>query len=72
MPSIELETPAGPIAALRDIPEGSGPWPGVVVVHDAFGYQPDKEAISERIAGAGFLALTPNLFARGGWARCVT
>ena len=72
MPSIELETPAGPIDALLDIPEGSGPWPGVVVVHDAFGYQPDKEAISERIAGAGFLALTPNLFARGGWARCGT
>ncbi|WP_395307186.1 dienelactone hydrolase family protein [Mycobacterium sp. AMU20-3851] len=72
MPSIELDTPAGPIDALVDIPEGDGPWPGVVVVHDAIGYQPDKEAVSERIAAAGYLAVTPNLYARGGRARCIT
>ncbi|GAA2559669.1 dienelactone hydrolase family protein [Mycolicibacterium diernhoferi] len=72
MPSIELDTPAGPIDALVDIPEGDGPWPGVVVVHDAIGYQPDKEAVSERIAAAGYLAVTPNLYARGGRARCIS
>jgi len=72
MPSIELDTPAGPIDALLDIPAGTGPWPGVVVVHDAIGHQPDKEAVSERIAAAGYLVVTPNLFARGGRARCVT
>lgn len=72
MPSIELDTPAGPIDALVDVPEGDGPWPGVVVVQDAIGYQPDKEAVSERIAAAGYLAVTPNLYARGGRARCVT
>lgn len=72
MPSIELDTPAGPIDALVDVPEGPGPWPGVVVVHDAIGYQPDKEAVSARIAAAGYLAITPNLYARGGRARCIT
>jgi carboxymethylenebutenolidase len=69
--TIEIDTPAGPIDALLDIPEGQGPWPGVVVIHDAIGYGSDKESINARIARAGYIALTPNLFARGGWARCV-
>ena len=69
--TIELATPAGPIDALLDIPEGQGPWPGVVVIHDAIGYGSDKESINARVARAGYIALTPNLFARGGWARCV-
>jgi carboxymethylenebutenolidase len=70
--TIEIDTPAGPIDALLDIPEGQGPWPGVVVVHDAIGYGPNKQSINSHIAAAGYVALTPNMFARGGWARCVT
>src|ERR1700756_5345298 len=69
--TIEIDTPAGPIDALLDIPGGQGPWPGGGVVHDAIGYGSDKESINARIARAGYLAVTPNLFARGGWARCV-
>ena len=69
--TIEIDTPAGPIDALLDIPEGQGPWPGVVVIHDAMGYRPNKQSINSHIAAAGYVALTPNMFARGGWARCV-
>ena len=72
MTTIEIDTPDGPIDALLSIPRGKGPWPGVVVIHDAFGYGPDNELISERIAQAGYVALTPNMYARGGRARCVT
>ncbi len=70
--TIEIDTPAGPIDALLDIPDGPGPWPGVVVIHDIFGYGPDKESTNANIARAGYVALTPNMYARGGWARCVT
>ena len=70
--TIEIDTPAGPIDALLDVPAGPGPWPGVVIIHDAMGYGPDKESINSRVAAGGYVALTPNLFARGGWARCVT
>src|ERR1700761_166231 len=70
--TIQLDTPTGPIDALLDVPDGQGPWPGVVVIHDAIGYGPDKESINAHVARAGYVALTPNLFARGGWARCVT
>jgi carboxymethylenebutenolidase len=43
----------------------------VVIVHDGFGYGRDKEAISRRVSAAGYIAITPNMFARGGMARCV-
>ncbi len=54
-------------------PEVSGapPWPGVVVVHDALGMSDDVRAIAERFATAGYVAVVPNLYARGGFARCV-
>ena len=72
MTTIEIDTPTGPIDALLDVPDGQGPWPGVVIIHDALGYGPDKEAINRRVAAGGYVALTPNLYARGGFARCVT
>ena len=70
--TISIETPDGPIEALLSVPDGTGPWPGVVVIHDAIGYGPDNEATSARIAAAGFIAITPNLYSRGGRARCIT
>jgi carboxymethylenebutenolidase len=72
MTTVDIATPDGRIDALLSVPDGQGPWPGVVVVHDAFGYGPDNEATSARIAAAGFVAITPNMYSRGGRARCVT
>lgn len=72
MSTIELATHDGPIEALLDMPDDPGPWPGVVVIHDAIGYRSDMQAISERVAAAGYLALSPNLYSRGGRARCIT
>ena len=72
MTTIEIDTPDGLIDALLSLPPGDGPWPGVVVVHDVIGYGPDKESINDHVARAGYLALTPNLFSRGGRVRCVT
>ncbi|TXA41717.1 hypothetical protein DKM27_10970, partial [Mycobacterium tuberculosis variant bovis] len=43
-----------------------------MVIHDAFGYGRDKQSINDRIARAGYLALTPNMYARGGLVRCIT
>jgi carboxymethylenebutenolidase len=54
-------------------PEVSGPppWPGVVVVHDMLGMSDDVRTIAERFATAGYVAMVPNLYSRGGFARCV-
>jgi carboxymethylenebutenolidase len=71
MTTIQIDTPDGRIDALLNLPQGQGPWPGVVVIHDAIGYGPDKASTNERIARAGYVALTPNLYSRGGRIRCV-
>ncbi|OBA74158.1 carboxymethylenebutenolidase [Mycobacterium sp. 1554424.7] len=72
MATIQIDTPDGSIDALLNVPEGQGPWPGVVVIHDAFGYGRDKQATNERVARGGYVALTPNMYARGGRVRCIT
>lgn len=50
---------------------GPGPWPGVVIVHDAFGVGDDVRTIAERFATAGYVAIVPDLYTRGGVARCI-
>lgn len=73
MPLVELDTPGGAMEALVTSPAtGAGPWPGVVIIHDVFGFSQDVKDISRRVADAGYLVLTPNLYSRGGGARCVT
>lgn len=72
MPLVELDVPGGPMEALLAVTAaGDGPWPGVVVVHDVYGFTRDVRAISQRVADAGYAVLTPNLYARGGGPRCV-
>src|ERR1700747_574842 len=71
MTDISIETPNGGIAAVLEIPSGHGPWPGVVVIHDAFGLREPHREIVRHIAGNGYLAVAPNLFARGGMIRCM-
>ncbi|WP_197415684.1 dienelactone hydrolase family protein [Mycobacterium sp. IS-1742] len=72
MTTVRVDAPDGPIEALLSMPEGEGPWPGVVVVHDALGSGSDNEATARRIAAAGYVSITPNLYSRGGRARCIT
>ncbi|MBF4629818.1 dienelactone hydrolase family protein [Clavibacter michiganensis subsp. phaseoli] len=53
------------------VPDGEGPWPAVVVVHEAFGVTDVMRRQAERLAEAGFLALMPDLFSAGGARRCL-
>jgi carboxymethylenebutenolidase len=71
MTDISIATPHGGVDAVLEIPGGEGPWPGVVVLHDAFGLRKPHREITRRIADHGFLAIAPNLFARGGMIRCM-
>ncbi|MEU1302275.1 dienelactone hydrolase family protein [Streptomyces shenzhenensis] len=52
-------------------PEGSGPWPGVVVVHEALGVDDVMLRQTQHLARMGYLALMPDLFTHGGTRRCL-
>jgi carboxymethylenebutenolidase len=75
MSTARINTPNGSIPAYLTTPvptvSGAGPWPGVVVVHDILGLSDDIRAIADRFATAGYLAIAPDLYARGGFARCI-
>ncbi|GAA5051015.1 dienelactone hydrolase family protein [Nocardia callitridis] len=64
METIELAAPDGSVEALIARPSGAGPWPGVVVLHDAFGFGTDVRTHLTTLAERGYLAIAPNLFAR--------
>lgn len=71
MPMVDVAHSSGPVPAYLAVPEGPGPWPGVVVIHDAFGFTTDTRQQADWLAGAGFLALAPDLFHWGWNLRCV-
>ncbi|MFJ7072038.1 dienelactone hydrolase family protein [Streptomyces sp. NPDC098781] len=45
---------------------GDGPHPGVLLYQDAFGLRPHLSAMADRLAGAGYTVLVPNVFYRHG------
>jgi carboxymethylenebutenolidase len=52
-------------------PDGDGPWPGVVVLHEIFGVNDDIRQQADRLAAAGYLAVAVDLYSAGGVRRCI-
>ena len=67
---LTLYLPGDPIPGYLAMPPQTGPWPAVVVLHQAFGLDDDIRRITDRLAGFGYLAIAPDLMAEGG-LKCV-
>ena len=66
-----LARPGGEMLLYVAEPEGDGPWPGVVVIHDALGMTTDVRHQADWLAKEGFLAVAPDLYHRGNRYRCM-
>ena len=66
MPDITFPTRVE-VGGYLAVPDGDGPWPGVVVLPEAFGLTDDIRANADHLARAGYLAIAPAIYS----LRCV-
>lgn len=59
------------LEAYRVLPAGSGPFPGVVIIHEILGLNANIRDIAQRFADAGYAALAVDLFSGGNRAICL-
>ena len=68
---VEYDSPGGTSGKMRGYlvkPDGDGPFPAVLIIHENRGLNPYIEDVARRVAVEGFLALAPDgLFPIGGY-----
>lgn len=63
---IKIPGPTITIDAYQAIPQGpeSQPFPAVIVIHEVFGVNAHIQAVTDRLAQEGYVAIAPNWFQR--------
>jgi carboxymethylenebutenolidase len=66
MPSFweKLQVEGQDLPVYSSVPDGTGPFPAVVIAHPASGVAEFTQDIADRLAAAGFAAAAPDLFHR--------
>jgi carboxymethylenebutenolidase len=66
---VQIPAPDGQSNGTLHVPDGDGPWPGVVVFPDAGGARETMREVGDQLAEMGYVALVPDIFYRAGeWA----
>lgn len=71
MTEMYIPYPDGKVATYVATPASEGPWPGVVVIHDASGMTTDLRRQADWLASAGYLAAAPDLLNGGSILKCL-
>lgn len=61
---VDLRTDDGTLDVYVFRPDGTGPWPAILVYMDAFGIRPQLGEMSQRLASHGYVVALPNLYHR--------
>jgi carboxymethylenebutenolidase len=64
--TIDLQVDGQPMAAVVTRPDGGGPWPGVVVIMEAFGLNEYMRDVARQLAEEGYIVIAPDLYHRLG------
>jgi carboxymethylenebutenolidase len=68
---ISIASKTGNLATYVAKPVGDGPWPGVVVIHDATGMSRDLRHQADWLASEGYVAAAPDLFYGSTMLKCL-
>ncbi len=69
---VAVNRPQGrPMQAYFALPEGTGPFPGVVVIHEIYRLNENIKDIARRFTGEGYAALAVDLFSTAGRVMCM-
>jgi carboxymethylenebutenolidase len=66
---VQIPAPEGDSNGTLHLPDGDGPWPGVLVFPDAGGARETFRQMGDRLASMGYVTLVPDIYYRAGeWA----
>jgi carboxymethylenebutenolidase len=66
---VQIPAPDGHSNGTLHVPDGNGPWPGVLVFPDAGGARETFRQMGDRLAAMDYVALVPDIYYRAGqWA----
>lgn len=69
---VDVRTADGTMPVHLVVPEGDGPFAGVIVVMEAFGLNDHIKSVAERIAREGYVVAAPDLYYRTSGDRVVS
>jgi carboxymethylenebutenolidase len=63
---VTIPMPDGESATTLHVPDGTGPWPGVLLFPDAGGARETMREMADHIASMGYVAMVPDIYYRAG------